>query len=72
MSKWKQSVDDSVAFYDDGKIPAILVDNKCDLLSPEDEENQQNLKKHSEELGFNGVLGLLLRQEKILLNLCNS
>ncbi len=54
MSKWKQSVDDSVAFYDDGKIPAILVDNKCDLLSPEDEENQQNLKKHSEELGFNG------------------
>ena len=54
MSKWKQSVDNSIAFYDDGKIPAILVDNKWDPLPPDEEGNVENLKRTSEELGFNG------------------
>ena len=54
VSKWKQSVDDSVTFYDDGKIPSILVENKSDLLSPEEEQNMQKLKKYSEDLKFNG------------------
>ena len=53
-AKWKKSVDDSVAFYDDGRIPAILVENKVDLLGPEDAENIDRLKNFAETNEFNG------------------
>ena len=52
--KWKNAVDDAVTFYDDGKLPAVLVQNKVDLLPEEEQDNIEELKKFSEDNGFNG------------------
>jgi small GTP-binding protein len=37
--KWKKSVDEEASFFDDGKIPCILIENKIDLLSDEEKLN---------------------------------
>ena len=52
--KWKKSVDDGVAFYDDSNIPSVLVQNKVDLLPPDEQDNIDELQKFSDENGFNG------------------
>ena len=52
--KWKNAVDEAVTFYDDGQLPAVLVQNKVDLLPEEEQDNVEELKKFSEENGFNG------------------
>lgn len=43
-----------MTFYEDGNIPAILVENKVDVLPEEEQENDEELKQFSEENGFNG------------------
>jgi GTPase Era involved in 16S rRNA processing len=53
-AKWKKSVDESVNFNEEGPIPAILVENKVDLLDPEEAENMENLKKFAQDNNFNG------------------
>lgn len=52
--KWKKSVDDAVAFYDDGCLPAVLIQNKVDLLNPEEENNTEELDKFCKDNGFDG------------------
>jgi 50S ribosomal subunit-associated GTPase HflX len=52
--KWKKSVDESVSFYEDGHIPAILVQNKVDLLPEEEQDNMDELNDFSQKNGFTG------------------
>ena len=52
--KWKKSVDDGVAFYDDSNIPSVLVQNKIDLLDPNEQDNIDELQQFSDKNGFNG------------------
>ena len=52
--KWKKSVDEAVSFYDDGKIPCIIVENKVDLMDENELENMDALNQFSDENGFNG------------------
>jgi len=52
--KWKKSVDEAVTFYDDGKIPSIIVENKVDLMSENEIENMDALQQFSKENDFNG------------------
>ena len=40
--------------YEDGKIPTVLIQNKVDLLPPEEQDNIDELKEFSEKNGFNG------------------
>ena len=40
------------SFYDDSKIPCILVQNKVDLLPVDEQDNIDELKKFSDENGF--------------------
>ena len=54
--KWKNSVDEEVKFYDGGKIPCLLVENKIDLLS-----DDEKLKDDPELIEFaqkNEFIGL--------------
>ena len=43
-----------MAFYDDSNIPSVLVQNKVDLLPPEEQDNIDELKQFSDNNGFNG------------------
>ena len=52
--KWKNAVDETITFYDDGQFPAVLVQNKVDLLPEDKQDDVEELKKFSEENGFNG------------------
>ena len=52
--KWKNSVDDSTTFFDDSKIPCVLVQSKVDLLPEDEQDNIDELKKFSDENGFIG------------------
>ena len=51
--KWKSSVDDVAVFFDGGKIPALLVESKCDLLdNPEvEDETLQEFAKANNFIG---------------------
>ena len=51
---WKNAVDEAVTFYEDGNIPSIIVQNKMDLLPEGEQDDIEELKKFSEENGFNG------------------
>ena len=37
--KWKKSVDEEATFFDGGKIPCLLIENKIDLLSDDEKLN---------------------------------
>ena len=52
--KWKKSVDENSVFIDDGKIPCILLLNKCDLIKDKNklEEINNEYKTISEKFGF--------------------
>ena len=52
--KWKKSVDDAVAFYDDGLLPSVLIQNKVDLLPSEEENNTDELNDFCKKNGFDG------------------
>ena len=39
--KWKDTIDEVVAFLDGGKLPFLLVENKADLLGDDDEDKAQ-------------------------------
>jgi 50S ribosomal subunit-associated GTPase HflX len=47
-------VDEAVAFYDDGVLPSVLIQNKVDLLPSEEEDNTDELKDFCQQHGFNG------------------
>ena len=51
--KWKQYVDESASFFNDGKLPCILVESKSDLLK-KNENYEEEIKKFAEENGFDG------------------
>ena len=42
--KWKKSVDDSATFVDGGPIPCLLIQNKIDLITDNEEREQIKLK----------------------------
>ena len=52
--KWKKSVDEAVTFYDEQSLPAVLVENKVDLLPPDEQDNITELQEFSDKNGFNG------------------
>lgn len=47
-------MDEAVAFYDDGVLPSVLIQNKVDLLPSEEEDNTDELKDFCQQNGFNG------------------
>ena len=47
-------MDDAVRFLDDGFLPCILVENKVDLLEPNDAEDINSLKEFADNNEFNG------------------
>lgn len=51
--QWKQYVDESASFFNDGKLPCILVESKSDLLK-KNENYEEEIKKFAEENVFNG------------------
>ena len=66
--KWKSSVDDVAVFFDGGKIPALLVESKCDLLdNPEvEDETLQEFAK------VNNFIGSFRVSSKTGLNVAES
>jgi len=53
--KWKKSVDEEAVFIDGARLPCILVENKIDLLSDyERDQDDQSLKDFAEKNGFIG------------------
>ena len=55
--RWKSSVDEAATFLDGGKLPCILVENKCDLIEKNENENYEDpsLKEFAESNGFDGA-----------------
>ena len=49
--KWKKSVDEVSTFLDGGKLPCLLVENKCDLLESEDTNGLDEFAKENEFIG---------------------
>ena len=66
--KWKSSVDEVAVFFDGGKIPALLVESKCDLLdNPEvEDETLQEFAK------VNNFIGSFRVSSKTGLNVAES
>ena len=51
--KWKNAIDSNSKFIDETPLPVILVQNKIDLVEPEDlEKDEEELKKFVEDNGF--------------------
>ena len=51
--KWKQSIDENSKFVDGTPIPIILIQNKIDLVDPQNLEiDEENLKQFINENGF--------------------
>ena len=51
--KWKKSIDDNTTFVDETPLPITLVQNKIDLVDPENlEKDEKKLKKFVEDNGF--------------------
>ena len=51
--KWKQSLDENSKFVDETPIPTLLVQNKIDLVDPQNlEKDEEELKKFVNEHGF--------------------
>ena len=45
--KWKNAADEAMIFFEDGQLPAVIVQNKVDLLPEEEQDNDEELKKFS-------------------------
>ena len=43
-----------MTFFEDGHLPAVIVQNKVDLLPEEEQDNDEELKKFGNDNGFNG------------------
>ena len=51
--KWKKSIDENTTFIDETPLPITLVQNKIDLVDPENlEKDAEELKKFVEDNGF--------------------
>ena len=51
--KWKKSIDDNTTFVDETPLPITLVQNKIDLVDPENlDKDEEELKKFVEENRF--------------------
>ena len=51
--KWKKSIDDNTTFVDQTPLPITLVQNKIDLVDPENlEKDKEELTKFVEDNGF--------------------
>ena len=52
-TKWKKSIDENTTFIDETPLPITLVQNKIDLVDPENlEKDEEELKKFVEDNGF--------------------
>ena len=52
-TKWKKSIDDNTTFVDQTPLPITLVQNKIDLVDPENlDKDEEELKKFVEENRF--------------------
>ena len=45
--KRKNAVDEVMIFFEDGYLPAVIVQNKVDLFPEEEQDNDEELKKFS-------------------------
>lgn len=51
--KWKKSIDENTTFVDETPLPITLVQNKIDLVDPENlEKDEEELKKFVDDNGF--------------------
>ena len=51
--KWKKAIDDNARFIDETPLPIVLVQNKIDLVEPDNlKEDEEELKKFVDENGF--------------------
>ena len=50
---WKKAIDDNTKFIDETPLPIVLVQNKIDLVNPEElEKDEEELKKFVDDNGF--------------------
>jgi GTPase Era involved in 16S rRNA processing len=52
--KWKNSIDENARFFDGLPLPCILIENKVDLVSPEEAKNDSEFKEFSQKNKFIG------------------
>ena len=67
-SNWKKVVDDNVTFFDGSPLPMMLIQNKIDLIEPE-ERNFEELEDFSKR---NGYLKCYQTSVKLSLNVFES
>ena len=51
---WKKSVDNTTKFFDGKNLPCILIQNKIDLINDDEIDNEEEIKKFSNENYFDG------------------
>jgi Ras-related protein Rab-32 len=50
--KWKASIDENSKFMDGSDLPAVLIDNKCDLIKDGDNNSVDDLKEFGKKNKF--------------------
>jgi len=50
--KWKASIDENSKFLDGTDLPAVLIDNKCDLLKDLDSNSEEELRDFAKKNKF--------------------
>ena len=51
---WKNSAEEASNFVGGGKLPCLLIENKCDLLEEAEQDNVAALKEFSDKNGYVG------------------
>ena len=62
---WKEAVDDSSKFLDNGTIPCILIQNKCDLIDENEYNKYDDINKsYCKENNFDGCFMCSVKEGK--------
>lgn len=70
---WKSDIDKKVQFLSSTEsLPCILLLNKADLLTPEDNINEEEIKEFSERNGFAGYYLVSAKTDLHLKEACND
>eukprot|EP00766_Chilomastix_caulleryi_P004452 gnl/Chilomastix_caulleri/569.p1 GENE.gnl/Chilomastix_caulleri/569~~gnl/Chilomastix_caulleri/569.p1 ORF type:complete len:221 (+),score=46.07 gnl/Chilomastix_caulleri/569:101-763(+) len=70
---WKADIDKKVQFVSsDDKLPCLLLLNKADLLTPEDNIKDEEIKEFSERHGFAGYYLVSAKTDLNLKEACNT
>lgn len=73
VAQWKNDIDKKVQFLTSNEsLPCILLLNKADLLTPEDNVREEEIKEFSERNGFAGYYFVSAKSNLNLKEACNS